>query len=76
MKAMLPMWTVYEHPKDYPDAYVARLFEVDADGPRATGSVIIMKNLDDLRDVLAFQLHLTCLARNDVDDPVIVETWL
>ena len=45
-----------EHPLDYPDSYVARRFEVDGDGPVPTQSIIIMDSLDDLRDVLAFQM--------------------
>ncbi|HET9538090.1 MAG TPA: hypothetical protein VFP43_22545 [Mesorhizobium sp.] len=72
----LRMWTVYDHPKDYPDCYVARMFEVDAEGPRATGSIIIMESLERLRDTLAFEMHLTPMKRNPEDDPVIVETWL
>jgi len=76
MSGSLAMWTVYKHPKDYPNNYVARRFDVDADGPKASNSVIIMDDLDDLRDILAFQMHLVCLSRNEGDDPVIVETWL
>jgi hypothetical protein len=72
----LAMWTVYKHPSDYPDKFVARRFDVDADGPKPSASIIIMDDLEVLRDVLAFQLHLVCLARNEEDDPVIVETWL
>jgi len=73
---MLAMWTVYKHPKDYPNDYVARRFEVDARGPRPTESIIISETLETLRDVLAFEMHLTPLDRNEGDDPVIVETWL
>jgi len=72
----LAMWAVYDHPSDYPDKFVARRFDVDASGPKPSASVIIMDDLDKLRDVLAFELHLTCLTRNEGDDPVIVETWL
>jgi hypothetical protein len=72
----LAMWTVYENPKDYPGKFVARRFDVDADGPKPSASVIIMDDLDDLRDILAHQMHLVCLTRNEEDDPVIVETWL
>jgi hypothetical protein len=72
----LAMWTVYKHPKDYPDVFVARRFDVDAEGPKPSSSVIVAEDLDTLRDILAFQMHLTCLSRNAEDDPVIVETWL
>jgi len=70
------MWTVYDHPTDYPDKYVARRFDVDGKGARPTESVIIHSDLDQLRDMLAFEMHLTCIARSPHDDPKIVETWM
>jgi len=71
------MWTVYDHPKDYPDSWVARRFDILPTGEVwPSDSIIIMPDLDDLRDVLAFQMHLVCLTRNEGDDPKIVETWL
>lgn len=72
----LRMWTVYDHPSDYPDKFVARLFEVDAAGPRPSASIIVCDDLARLRDMLAFELHLVCLMRNPEDDAKIVETWL
>jgi hypothetical protein len=73
---ILSMWTVYDHPLDYPDKFVARRFDIDHDGVRASSSIIVTPTLQMLRDILEFELHLTCLARNDDDDPKIVETWL
>ena len=72
----LAMWTVYDNPKDYPGKFVARRFEVDATGPKPTASIIVMDDLDALRDVLCYEMHLTCLCRNAEDEPQIVETWL
>ena len=72
----LAMWTVYDNPTDYPGKFVARRFDVDGEGPKPSSSVIIMDDLDKLRDVLCYELHLTCLCRNEEDDPKIVETWL
>ena len=72
---MLRMWTVYRHPKDYPSKYVARLFEVDSDGPRPTGSIVIAETLERLREEM-MQMGLVMLTRSPGDDPVIVETWL
>jgi len=71
----LRMWTVYKHPSDYPNDYVARLFEVDADGPRATASIVISPSLEFLREQM-MDMRLVCLTRDEGDDPVIVETWL
>ena len=71
----LRMWTVYERPKDYPDDYVARLWEVDANGPRPTASIVIAPSLEIVRDEM-MQMGLVMLTRSPEDDPAIVETWL
>jgi hypothetical protein len=69
-KAVLNIWAIYDHPKDFPDSYVARVFEYDK--PTTT---IIKGTLPRLRK--SFRLcGLTCLTRSKDDDPVIVETWL
>jgi hypothetical protein len=67
----LTIWTVYDHPKDFPNTFVARRWA----GVTPTQDVIISPDLEDLRRLLAFE-GLTCLARADGDDPTIVETWL
>lgn len=72
----LAMWTVYDHPADYPDKFVARRFEVDRTGPRVTDSIIIADDIETIRDVLQFEMHLVKLMRSPEDDPVIMETWL
>jgi hypothetical protein len=72
----LAMWTVYAHPKDYPEKYVARRFDVDDKGAKPSESVIIAPDLETLRTVLEIEMHLTCLPRDRNDDPVIVETWI
>lgn len=72
----LAMWTVYDHPTDYPDKFVARLFEVDRNGARVTPSILVADDIETIRDILQFELHLVKLMRSPEDDPVIVETWL
>lgn len=72
---MLRMWTVYKHPTDYPEDYVARLFEVDADGPRPTPSIVIAPTLEFLREQM-MDMGLVMLTRSPEDEPQIVETWL
>lgn len=73
---MLSMWTVYDNPTDYPGKFVARRFDVDADGARPTASIIVAPDLNTLRDILCYELRLTPISRNDKDDAKIVETWL
>jgi hypothetical protein len=70
----LSLWTVYDHPVDFPNSYVARRFEVNADGPVATGD-LIQGELDAIRKSF-HQAGLTCLTRNEGDEPQIVESWL
>jgi hypothetical protein len=76
MSGTLPMWTVYDHPRDYPDKFVARRFDVDATGAKPSASIIIAPDLETLRNILEFQLHLTPLPREACDEPQIVETWI
>lgn len=70
----LEIWTVYDHPSDFPDGWIARRFVNDRpqSGPLDT---IRSDNLDRLRFVLA-EKGLTRLDRHPSDDPTIVETWL
>ena len=70
----LPIWVVYDHPKDYPDSYVARRWETNADGARATES-LVTGTLESVRETL-IEMHLTPLSRSPADDLKIVEIWL
>lgn len=74
---ILSMWTIYDHPSDFPNSYVARRFEVGGGAdpaPRATGD-ILEGELAALRK--SFHMAgLVCLTRSDADDANIVETWL
>jgi hypothetical protein len=71
----LPIWTVTANPDDYPDHFAARLF-LTGNGPAAGRSryVLLGTTLDELRAQLPE--HLSRLARDPEDDPVIVENWL
>lgn len=74
---VLPMWTLYDHPSDMPDCFVARLWHVGSEGtfePVKTDTVMTAKFLDDLRDMLPQGLY--CIPRLPDDDPCIIETWL
>lgn len=70
----LAMWTVYDHPIDYPDLFVARRFRIVAGlDPIAEPGVIMGATLDEVRALLP--QGLICLGRAPGDDPAIVETW-
>lgn len=71
----LAMWTVTDHPKDYPNDFVARKQLIGPGGVMAwTREIITGKTLAELRTKLPPGLH--CLGRQPGDDPVIVEVWL
>lgn len=70
----LGIWTIFEHPDDYPDRYVARLFRVTSDGPVPWGSLMASPDLELIRHFLE-QLGLTVVPRSEEDDPTVVESW-
>lgn len=74
MADKLYIWTVYDHPLEYPDAFIARKFRIDAD-PVPTTHVLTCTSLMPIREALAAQ-GLTCIPRSPGDDPFIVESWL
>lgn len=71
----LVMWTVYDHPTDFPNDYVARKWELDHTGVRATDEVILHRRLAAVRMQMRVR-GLTCLPRLPMDEPKIVEVWL
>jgi hypothetical protein len=70
----LALWTVYDHPSDFPDRFVARLSLISRTGTVVTNETVSAATLEELRDRLPPGLHR--LDRDPSDDPVIVETWL
>lgn len=77
----MTMWVIYDHPADFPDAWVALqwVFEVGkgaADNTYKPSSIILIaQKLDTLRAKM-LELGLVSLARDPSDDPCIVEAWL
>lgn len=85
--ALLPIrdrfsvYTIYDHPKDHPDYYVLRPWDVidGKDAPRIAPNGLpvcgLFKELESAREWCA-QYGLHRLPRQPGDDPVIVETWI
>jgi hypothetical protein len=67
------MWVIYDHPSDYPNAWVVREWKI-ADEPVAMPNVIIAKSLKAAR--AAIPPGLFCMPRWQGDDPAVVEVWL
>lgn len=70
----LPMFTITDHPTDWPDFYVARLFLTLPDVVDLP-VVIMDPDLENLRETME-ALGLTCLPRSPGDNPIILESWL
>lgn len=72
----LSLWTVYDHPRDFPNGYVAREWVIENGEYEPTANFMVAPNLEVLREILLAQMHLARLPRSEGDDPVIVETWI
>lgn len=70
----LEMWTVYDHPTDYPDGFIARLHLAYDGFAVSTPNTFTGLTLDAVRDQLPRGLHR--IVRSPDDDPKIVETWI
>lgn len=74
MESVLSMWIIYDHPLDFPQYFVARRWEAHPGRPMPTDDLMMAEDLGDLRDALPEGLYP--LARDEMDDPTIVEVWL
>ena len=70
MTEKLELWTIYKHPEDYPDKFVARKFILD----KPTEDILIGNSLQEVRNMLP--KGFTRFERNPNDVLSIVETWL
>ena len=72
----MPMWTVYDHPTDYPGTYVARLWYLLPRG-EATDEVLTAATLPGLRLLIAKRTPwLVPVPRFEDDDLKIIEVWI
>lgn len=71
--ASLIIWVVYDRPTDFPDAFVARKWDMD----RPTAEVLTADTLAEIRKKVRAALPGgVMMLRSTLDDPKIVETWL
>lgn len=80
MDRLLELWTLYAHPRDYPDSYVVRQFVVLDDGKlwmNPARPIIEEKTLEAAREKLRQLLpNGIPIPRDTNDEPQIVETWI
>ena len=67
-------WVIYDHPRDYPDKFVLRRWNIVANRVIPTDEIAFAKTLPEIRAKVP--KHLYCMARFADDDPCIVEVWL
>ena len=70
LKIRLPIIVIYKHPSDYPDHYVARLWDVD----RPTKYMSLAYTLEGARK--SIPARSSKFNRQAGDVPTIVETWI
>lgn len=70
----LPMIVVYEHPLDFPDSYVARVFNVSKSAVQPTDMIMLGATLEDIRGGIPDGFFR--MERCAMDDWQIVESWV
>lgn len=66
----IPIITVYRNPADYPQKYVARVWDMN----KPTRFVALANSLSEIR--AAIPVGMTNMGRSKKDDSSIVEVWL
>jgi hypothetical protein len=71
----LEVWVIYDHPRDMPDCFIARLWCIKPDGAsEATQVIRAAPTLEEVRAMLPRGLVRT--NRRPSDDSRVVEVWL
>lgn len=72
--AGLVLYTIYDHPQDFPDYFVVRRWLVASNQPLPCRDCDLFDTLEDAR--ASIPRGLSMITRSADDDPVIRETWL
>lgn len=67
------MWTVYRHPEDYPESYVARRSLAQGEKLTPASDLVVAPTLEAVRELIPRGLF--CMPRFKGDNPQIVEVW-
>jgi len=76
---VMSTWVVYDHPRDFPDKFVARRHDIyrGDQEPHASEEHLAADTLKELRDrIIRLNPNLSRLNRFPDDDRNIVEVWL
>ncbi len=70
----LSQWVIYAHPRDYPDKYVMRRWNIYGDAMVPSDEMALADTLVEIRKCVPWGLFR--LERFEDDDACIVEVWL
>lgn len=70
--AFPPMWTIYDHPRDFPGHFVIRVWY----GAFVTPEIWLRPTLEAAREVVWANGGGFCFLRDPNDEPQIVESWI
>lgn len=77
MSDQLFIYTVYDHPLDYPNSYVVKKWMCNVNPPVQDANFLIEgKDLELIRDMLVIEMGLTLLPNDPIDDEVILENYI
>lgn len=68
----VPIIVVYEHPSDYPQYYVARVFNAD----KPTDTIMLKDKLAEIQDDIRKHTNMMFMLRGVEDEPCIVGLWM
>lgn len=71
---VFPLVTIYEKPLDFPNDFVARVW--DGKGPKPTNVMIKKSTLQEVREDIRAAGFTEKFIRTEDDDTHIVETWI
>lgn len=70
----MPIWVIYDHPRDFPDKWVVRRQWVEQGVIHFDKQAFLVDTLEEARECIP--PGLVRFLRSPDDDPVIVESWL
>lgn len=70
----MDMYTIYEHPRDFPNGFVVRRWTVTGAPEPVRGEATYHASIGEARR--AVPQGLTLIPRSPDDDPKVLESWL
>ncbi len=72
----LYIYTIYDHPSDYPLFYVVRRFAVDEAGPVRDNDPFAINEDIEIIHLILQNMGLVFLYRDPTDDPCIIGSYI